>query len=181
MIHISPTHAAVALLLALSAGAQAQPAAAAEAPASAASTYTLRKNPTLLGFTFDTVLGNATSRLPFDKPYADLTSEQKERVRSLYKEMGETDEPPYPIDGLGSLLDPIAQGGQALQVQGDYVGVLTVGADGTPISIHAVKWPNNKTARFIARVALLTKFKAALCNGTLCEMPYLISVHFKLE
>jgi len=143
--------------------------------------HTLRENPKFLGITFQTVLGNAKSNVPFDKPYGALSTDEKAMVRSDYTDLAADDEPPYPLEGLKALFDPIGQGlGYVLKGESVYEGRLEVDEQGIPLSMTTLKSPNNSTTRFIARIAMLTKFKPGLCNGSPCRKTFIFRTHLKV-
>jgi hypothetical protein len=144
--------------------------------------YKLRSNPKFLGMTFETVLGNGTSEVPFDKHWEELTTDEQRIIRGRSPNLRPTDEPPYPAGGLAALMDPIAQGiGSTLNGEGAYEGKVLVDKDGVAQTVTLVRAPHVRTARFIGQVALLTKFKPGKCDGTPCEMVYVLRVRLKVD
>lgn len=124
----------------------------------------------------DRVSGSA---LPYDKRYAELTPEQQRILKSAYVEMGEGDEPPFPLEGLGPLYTAIAK---ANQLAGAAVGKLEmdvfIDEAGQPTKVELVKSPDTRLATHVATIAMLTRFKPALCKGQPCAMGFPISILF---
>ena len=58
--------------------------------------------------------------IPLDKRYADLTAEQKNILKSGYEQMKDADEPPFPANGLMTILSAVRKAHEqsALQHQG---------------------------------------------------------------
>lgn len=144
--------------------------------------HALRAIPKLLEMRFETAMAGAESGVPFDKPYRELSAEAKAMVRSDYADMADSDEPPYPLEGLRELFDPIGQGLRyLLKGESVYEGRLEVDEQGMPLSMTTLKSPNNTTTHFIARVAMLTKFKPALCNGSPCQKTFIFRTRLKVK
>ena len=141
--------------------------------------YKLRENSHIGGLLLGTEIGNAVWVLPFDKPYAALTKDQQTMVRSQYEQMSESDEPPYPIDGLGSIYDPVARAQQRLLVKGQFYAMVEVDAIGQPTAVAIHRTPSAKVSKFVAAIILATKFKPALCDGTPCSMGFPVRVEFQ--
>jgi len=126
--------------------------------------------------------GTARGRVPFDKPYELLTKEQQGRVMSAYEHMGAGDEPPFPLGGLKTLYEPITQERLRLRVEeGLFRGELKVDAEGNAVSMTVFETPSPGATKLVAGVALLTKFKPALCSGNPCAMSFPFRVSFVIE
>lgn len=143
--------------------------------------YKLKPDSSFLGMQFEARGGNAVSVIPFDKSYDLLTPAQRARVKSAYESMGADDGPPFPVGGLGALYDPLTKGQQRLLVEGPFVAEVMVNSKGEGVSIAVLKTPSEGVTRFVAGVALLTKYKPGLCNGTPCEMAFPIRMQLKVE
>jgi hypothetical protein len=117
--------------------------------------------------------------LPFDKSYAELSPEQQRMLKSRYEQMEEGDEPPYPVDGMGPLLQALSKANQAAR---GGLGVLSlevmVDATGTPTKVEVLESPDAKLSQYAAHIAMLTRFKPALCKGTPCAMGFPVGMNF---
>jgi hypothetical protein len=121
------------------------------------------------------------SRLPFDKPYADLTEDQKTVVRSQYEPMLVGDEPPYPITGLGPVYKAIGAAQQRLLVEGRITLVVDVDSRGNATSVTAYGDPDPRMTKFLTRLVLLEKYKPAICQGTPCAMQFPFNINFDVR
>ena len=160
--------------------AQSEPATPLDA-ASQSARYKLKPDVSFLGMRFKAGRGNALSAIPFDKPYELLTPTEQARVKSVYESMGAGDEPPFPIGGLATLYDPLTKGQQRLLVEGAFIAEVTVSSKGEGVAITVFKTPSERVTKFVAGIALLTKYKPALCQGVPCEMAFPIRMQLKVE
>jgi hypothetical protein len=119
--------------------------------------------------------------LPPDKSYDQLTAEEKLRVKELYATgaIGEGDEPPYPVRGLGNLIRAIAKVQGSFQARGLMSMAVIVDSTGKPIKVEAYEMPNKQLAQAVANVLLSQQYKPALCNGTPCAMPFPLKFNFR--
>jgi hypothetical protein len=155
-----PVHITVAagLLLALSACfAQAQQ-------------YRMKEDEPRIGTTIKRDM--ARLNLPFDKTWGELSDSDKARVRGLYVNMAEDDEPPFPAKGFGSLMRSMATVQRQLQIEGMVDMGVIVGADGRATEIKVYKSPDPQLTRVIANVLVLEKYKPALCHGLPCSQEF---------
>ena len=97
----------------------------------------------------------ATHVIPFDKRYSELTPKQKAMVKSQYEQMGEEDEPPYPVNGLRSVIKATADGQQRLLVEGPLSMQVEIDSQGNPTSVAVLKSPSPEMTQFAAAVLML--------------------------
>lgn len=119
------------------------------------------------------------SELPFDKTYSQLTPDQQWRVKAQYERMEASDEPPFPIDGLGPLYKAISKGQQILHASGVLDIHVQINSKGEATSVSMVKSPSDEMTRYVAHVAMLTKYKPAVCSGQPCAMPFPIRINLQ--
>ena len=117
--------------------------------------------------------------LPYDKTYAELTPEQQHMLKARYVQMDEGDEPPFPVDGLGPLYkalskaNEIARGGFGkLELE------VWVDASGAATKVEILHSPDAKLSQYAGNIAMLTKYKPALCKGTPCAMGFPVRINF---
>ncbi len=120
---------------------------------------------------------------PLDKRYSELTREQQDAFKSQYEQMAENDEPPFPIDGLGPLYKAIAEVHKQLLRTRFGLGVngllalhVQVDSQGRATSVSAYRSPDPEMTKYAAAVAMLTKYKPAVCGGQPCAMVFPIRI-----
>jgi hypothetical protein len=120
-----------------------------------------------------------TSSLPLDKRYSELTNEQQDDVKSQYEQMAENDEPPFPVDGLGPLYKAISEAHKyllrahyGLGVDGPLTLYVEVDSQGNATSVSAYQSPDPDMTKSAAAVAMLTRYKPAVCSGRPCAMDF---------
>lgn len=117
--------------------------------------------------------------LPYDKTYAELTPEQQLILKSRYMEMGEGDEPPFPADGLGPLYAAVSKANQAVRGGlGKFEMDVYVDETGAATKVDVIQSPDERLSKHAAAIAMLTKFKPALCKGKPCAMGFPFGVNF---
>jgi hypothetical protein len=114
----------------------------------------------------------ATGPIPFDKPYRELTEEQKNSLKSVYENMGQEDEPPYPIKGIKRIMKAFSTIGEKLQAEGVVHMLVDVDSAGTATSVSVLKTPDPEIAQYMANVLMLEKYKPAICKGQPCAQQY---------
>ena len=121
--------------------------------------------------------------LPLDKRYSELTREQQNAFKSQYEQMAEDDEPPFPLDGLGPLYKAIGEIHKqflrrrfGLGVDGLLAMHVQVDSQGKATSVAAYRSPDPEMTKFAATVAMLTKYKPAVCGGQPCAMAFPIRI-----
>lgn len=121
----------------------------------------------------------AWGALPYDKAYADLTPGQQRMLKGRYVQMAEGDEPPFPVDGLGALHRSIAKANElARGGLGKLELEVLVDAAGTATRVDVVQAHDAKVAQYAAQIAMLTKYKPALCQGKPCAMGFPFAITF---
>lgn len=123
----------------------------------------------------------AEGGLPFDKRYSELTQEQKNKVKEQYQSMAADDEPPFPIDGLASLYQPIAQAQQSLRLEGPLEMEVEVDAAGKARSVGVRKSPSPEITQVAAAALMFQTYKPAVCGGQPCAMVFPLRVDLILR
>jgi len=143
--------------------------------------YTLKRDVDFSSIYPHSTGADVIGAIPFDKPYGQLTADQQNRFKRFYVALGESDEPPFPLQGLGALYRPVSKGQQKLLVSGEFRADAEVDKDGNVSAVAVLQSPNEQVTKFMANVLLLTKFKPALCQGQPCSMGFPVKVTFKVE
>ena len=121
------------------------------------------------------------TKIAVNLPYHELPPEDRARLHDQYERMAEGDEPPFPLNGLRSILDPIRQGQVKLQVTGKLHLIATIGPDGKVREVKALSSPSPEMTRFAAQIMAVTRYKPALCGGQACTMDLPLRVNFQVE
>jgi hypothetical protein len=108
-----------------------------------------------------------------------LTPEEKQWVKSQYEPMGESDEPPYPLHGMRTILEAAAELQKKLYVKGSLSLAVTIDAQGKPIAVEVLTSPDTEMTKAMAKVLMLEKWKPALCKGSPCQMQYPFRTNFE--
>src|ERR1700759_5024086 len=77
----------------------------------------------------------ATATVPLEKRYEELTPEQKKAVLSHYGNLPPGDEPPFPAEGIGSVVRQVSDLQRKRLAEGPTDMVVRVDAKGEPTSV----------------------------------------------
>jgi len=120
--------------------------------------------------------------IPAERPYAELTPEQRAQFRAQFAGLADTDEPPYPDRGLKPVAEDLA-----FALADGNVGkgrlFLTVKVDekGEPVSVAVYETPDLRTSKEAAAVLMKTRFKPGMCSGKPCPSEFPFSVRLDDE
>lgn len=121
------------------------------------------------------------SRLPLNKRYGELTSEQQKLLKAQYEQMGDADEPPYPANGLGPVYQQIARGQQKLLARGPLAMFVDIDVTGVATAVQVLQSPDPQVTRFVATVLMQEKYKPAVCDGKPCRMQFPFRIDFEVR
>jgi hypothetical protein len=113
--------------------------------------------------------------IPTDKPYAELTAEERAQFRAQFAGLADADEPPYPDRGLRpvaeALVFALADGKIA---KGRLFLTVKVDENGDPVSVTVYETPDSRTSKEAAAVLMKTRYKPGVCAGKACpaEFPF---------
>ena len=106
----------------------------------------------------------------FNSDWYGLSKEQKLVVKGLYVNLTEDDEPPYPTEGMGDLVENI----RLIASQLGSVGLLRIeakiGANGKVETVNVLEAPDAELGKRAAGVVFRARYKAALCAKQACAM-----------
>lgn len=124
----------------------------------------------------------AVSTAPMDASWANLSTEQKNFLKSAYLALEEGDEPPHPLNGSRELIAGVVKINQKLgAIEGTLRLHVLVGADGSAKLVKAIVSPHPEVTKYFSTLAGLQRYKPAICRGQPCEMIYPIQFKFKAE
>ena len=121
----------------------------------------------------------ATSPIPFNKPYSKLTEEQKTLVNSSYDNLATGDTPPFPAKGTKAIYKPIIKGHKKSPKPGKLIVSAMVDEQGRVVDVTVHESPSERMSDLATRVFNNTRFDAASCSGRPCRMEYNFELAFK--
>lgn len=110
-----------------------------------------------------------------EKPYAELTPEQRAKFRAHFAGLADADEPPYPEGGLRPVAESLAFVLADGQVgRGRLFVTVKVDEKGVPSSVSVYEAPDPRTSKEAANVLMKTRYKPGVCGGKPCtsEFPF---------
>lgn len=117
--------------------------------------------------------------VPPDKSYEQLTPQEKLRVKSQYESMAEGDVPPYPLHGPRRIIEATERLQNEFGVSGGLTLAVTISSKGKPLSVEALRSPDDQFAKAVAEVLMLETYTPALCKGVPCQMQYPFRATFR--
>ncbi len=132
-----------------------------------------------------TVTGSAIAQssvwnieVPVDKSYAEMTPQERRRIKSHYESMSEDDVPPYPLHGIRQIYDAAVKVQTRLRMTGLLSLAVTVNPKGEPVSVDVIKSPDTVVAKAMAQVLMVQKYSPASCAGAPCQMQFPFRIDF---
>ena len=110
-----------------------------------------------------------------EKPYAELTPEQRAKFRAHFAGLADADEPLYPESGLRPVAESLAFVLADGQVgRGRLFVTVKVDEKGVPSSVSVYEAPDSRTSKEAANVLMKTRYKPGVCGGKPCtsEFPF---------
>jgi hypothetical protein len=104
--------------------------------------------------------------------YKELSPEQQASVASWYPSLAPGDEPPYPVNGPAEFYQEMSNVVGRLRLKGTIYLYVLVGADGKARSVRVIGLNDPNVRKVVARVAVMVKYKPAVCAGQPCDMVY---------
>lgn len=123
----------------------------------------------------------ATSDIPFDKGYAELSEQQRALVRANYEGLPATDVPPYPKHGVEQIVRSLSKAKRSRFANVELLAIALVDADGKVREVSVYKTPSQQMTEIMAAVLYQTEFTPATCGGTACAMEYLLEEELLAE
>lgn len=115
--------------------------------------------------------------LPFDKSYEELSAEEQQLIINQYENFPESNEPPFPLEGLKVIHGPIFEAHNKLRRRGRLMAVAIVDEMGVVQKVSVYESPSKVMSK-VAYLALInTRFKPGICSGKPCQMEYGLSVN----
>lgn len=113
--------------------------------------------------------------VPFSESYAEMSEDDRATVRSWYALLDDGDEPPYPLEGTGAMYKAMASVVGRMQVDGLVHMFVDVDENGVATKASLYSTPDPEFGRIVMSIAMLQKYKPALCGGKPCAMKFPVS------
>lgn len=123
----------------------------------------------------------ARASIPINLTYEQLSPDDRSALHANYESIAEGDEPPFPLEGLRALIDPIQRAQEKLLARGELFLVATIGPDGKAQKVLSYRSPSPEMTNFAAHALMLTAFKPAICSGNACTMDFPLRMTFRVE
>lgn len=111
-----------------------------------------------------------TNQHPLDRPFSRFTSEEKATFRAEYEGMVENDEPPFPQNGFGKIVNEVARLSSAMGVVGEVHINAFITKEGRAVQFTLVKSPDPNVANYIMNLLSEENYKPGVCEGKPCDM-----------
>ena len=121
------------------------------------------------------------SRVPVDKPFSELSEEDKAFWKSQYEGLGPTDVPPFPARGLKNLYKAMSVVQRKHLVRGNVTMFVQIDKAGRATSVSVITSPDPLLTEDIATILMLEEYTAALCAGVPCAMDFPFRASFTLR
>jgi hypothetical protein len=118
----------------------------------------------------------SSQSFPLNKKWSELSEHDRAVFRSQYEDMPDTDEPPYPIDGMAPIFRQLSVEAGRAGVYGVFIIDVTVNPQGKGTKVTLIKYSTVEAAKVLAYVLVHTKYKPAVCHGKPCIMDFPFSV-----
>jgi hypothetical protein len=120
--------------------------------------------------------------IPAEKPYDQLTPEQRAEFRKQFSNLSEGDEPSYPVAGLRPVAEAIIFALADGKVgKGALFMTVHVDAQGKAQSTAIYETPDSHMSKEVAAVLMKEQFKPATCSGKPCSSEFPFTARFDVE
>lgn len=114
----------------------------------------------------------ASSPIPFDKSYDELTDEQKSLFRASYGGLAKNEKPPFPKAGTKAIYEPLLKGHLEIARAGNLFLVAMIDEQGKVENVSVYESPANTMTEYATAVLFNTEFEPATCAGKPCKMEF---------
>lgn len=124
----------------------------------------------------------ATGYLPPNAKWDALSNAQKNAMRAFYPALEAGDEPPFPLQGQGYLMQMLSQVNTDSVVQRGFLAAnVLIGKNGKAMNVTTYGEPSKELVRIVSHLAVSQDYKPALCRGEPCDMIYPIRIQFTFD
>ena len=124
----------------------------------------------------------AVGSLPPHANWNALTEPQRNTMRAHYPALEAGDDPPFPTQGQGHLLEMLTRVNDNAGVENGFLAVnVLIGKDGKAKNVTTYGEPSKELVRAVSHLVVDQEYKPAFCQGTPCEMVYPIRINITVE
>ena len=113
------------------------------------------------------------SWLPLNQTYAEMSPENRQKLRAIYSPLAPDDEPPFPARGLGPSIQQLREVHRRIGGPGEMKLILSVDAEGKVGDVNVYSASNERMAFYGAILLSKEKYKHGLCHGVPCAMDFM--------
>ena len=113
------------------------------------------------------------SWLPLNQTYAEMSPENRQKLRAIYSSLAPDDEPPFPARGLGPSIQQLREVHRRIGGPGEMKLILSVDAEGKVGDVSVYSASNERMAFYGAILLSKERFKPGLCQGVPCAMDFM--------
>ena len=117
--------------------------------------------------------------IPPAASWAQLSVEQQNAFKLFYAALAPGDEPPYPVEGLGTSIKLVGKIQNNFLFHGSAWVYVLVGADGKARSASVIGKVPEDLGRYLNAALLSQAYKPAMCQGSPCEMIYPLGLNLR--
>lgn len=125
----------------------------------------------------------ATSYIPFNKEYSDLSERQKKIYRADFQGLQPSQTPPFPKGGIKEIYSPLIEGHSRIGGGGELLLFADIDKHGVAQKVTVYRSPSEELAEIATTVVFNTTFEPANCAGEPCamEFPFLYDVPHRVR
>ncbi|RBP49901.1 hypothetical protein [Arenicella xantha] len=125
----------------------------------------------------------ATSYIPFNKDYTELSDRQKKIYRADFEGLQANQIPPFPKGGTREIYGPLIKGHARIGGGGELLLFANIDKKGTVQKVTVYRSPSEQLAELATTVMFNVKFNPATCAGEPCamEFPFLFDVPHRVR
>jgi hypothetical protein len=122
-----------------------------------------------------------SAKVPYDREFGELTTDQQARVRGIYNDLSEPDQPPWPKGGLRVVLKDLVRHVSSFRSSdsGPIMAVARVNAQGTVEKVEVYKSPSDSITSAASKALFATPFTPARRGGAPVAMDFLLDVELE--
>ncbi|KAB8044508.1 hypothetical protein [Janthinobacterium aquaticum] len=113
------------------------------------------------------------SWLPINQTYQEMSPEYQRKLRAVYNNLAEDDEPPFPLHGLGPSIKQLREVHRRIGGTGEMKLILSVDSNGDVGDVSVYSASNARMAYYGAILLSKEKFKPGVCHGAPCAMEFM--------
>lgn len=122
--------------------------------------------------------GGQSTALPLGKTFEQLSEDERALLRDQYELLRDSDEPPFPAQGLDGIVGELAAVQARAGLKGEMYAVVAVDARGQAQSVSYLMPLAAEVQQEVREILLRAPFKPARCGAKACKMEFPLRVDF---